>query len=98
MTSPRVIVSILALLSCSASLPAQRMGMDPQQTPFSRLNSSRTETRTISGTVQDTNNNPLKEVRVELRDAAGSVVNSVDTNSSGNFEFSLIPAGTYMVV
>lgn len=98
MTSPRVIVSILALLSCSAYLSAQRMGMDPQQAPFSRLNSSRTETRSINGTVQDTNNSPLKDVRVELRDATGSVVNSVDTNSSGSFEFSLIPAGTYLVV
>jgi len=103
MTRPRAIVSlavvsILALLSFSASLSAQRMGMDPQQAPFSRLNASRAPTRAINGTVHDTNNKPLKEVRVELRDAGGSVVNSVETNSSGSFEFSLIPAGTYLVV
>lgn len=35
---------------------------------------------------------------MELRDPGGNVVNSVETNSSGSFEFSLIPAGTYLVV
>lgn len=98
MKIPRVVVSVLVLVVCSLSLSAQRLGMDPQQAPFSRLNSSRGEIRTINGTVQDTNNRPLKEVRVELRDANGSVVNSMETNSSGSFEFSMVPAGTYLIV
>jgi tetratricopeptide (TPR) repeat protein len=73
--------------------------MDPQQaSPFSRLNSSRQQSRTINGSVQDTNNRPMKDVHVELKDANGSVISSADTNSSGSFEFSLAPAGTYLVV
>jgi len=97
MTSPRVIVTVLALFSCGISLSAQRM--DSQQaSPFSRLNSSRQQVRTINGSVQDTNNRPLKDVHVELKDASGSVISAADTNSSGSFEFSLAPAGTYLVV
>jgi tetratricopeptide (TPR) repeat protein len=62
------------------------------------MNSSRPDTRSVSGTVQDTNNKPLNDVRVELTSANGGVLNSAYTNASGNFEFSLVPAGSYLVV
>ncbi|HEY2394021.1 MAG TPA: tetratricopeptide repeat protein [Candidatus Angelobacter sp.] len=94
----RVIVFALAFLGCGFSLTAQRLGMDPQQSPFSKLNSSRTENNTISGTVSDIRNQPLKDVQVELRDSGGGVVTSAYTSSSGNFEFSQIASGTYLVV
>jgi Flp pilus assembly protein TadD len=94
----RVIVFALAFLACSLSLAAQSPGSDPQQSPFSKLNSSRPENNSISGTVRDINNNPLKDVQVELRNSGGGVVTSAYTTSSGNFEFSLVASGTYMVV
>jgi tetratricopeptide (TPR) repeat protein len=94
----RVIVFALAFLGCGLSLTAQRLGVDPQQSPFSKLNSSRPENGTISGTVRDMNNRPLKDVQVELRNSGGGVVTSSYTSSSGNFEFSLLPSGSYMVV
>jgi tetratricopeptide (TPR) repeat protein len=96
MTS-RVIVLTLVVLGCSLSLTAQRYGMDPQQpaSPFSK--SAAHENSAIAGTVLDMNNKPLKDVRVELRDS-GSVLNLVYTSASGSFEFSLIPAGNYLVV
>lgn len=95
----RVIVFALASLVCSLSLAAQRMAFDPQQSsPFPRSNSARAENSSISGTVQDTNNRPLKDVRVELRNGGSGSVNSVYTNAAGSFEFSLVASGTYLVV
>src|ERR1700727_2805702 len=102
MTS-RTIVFVLAFLGCSLSLTAQRMGLDPQsqQSPFSKSNSrpnSRSDNNTISGTVQDMNNKPLKDVRVELRGSSSSPVDSAVTDASGNFQFSMVVAGPYTAV
>jgi len=99
MTKHRVIGIVLTFLSCSLYLAAQRMGVDPQQPPMAALHSSHgTENRSISGTVRDTNNNPMNDVRVELTDWNGSLVNSTYTNNSGNFEFSPVTEGRYMIV
>jgi predicted Zn-dependent protease len=101
MTS-RMIVLALAFLGCSLSLTAQRMGLDPQQqqSPFSKSSrpNSRSDNNTISGTVQDMNNKALKDVRVELRGSGSSPVDSAVTDASGNFQFSMVVAGTYTVV
>ncbi len=56
------------------------------------------EDSTVSGTVEDGHNAPLKNVRVELVDEHGISVNTVFTNSSGSFEFLHIPSGRYSVV
>jgi tetratricopeptide (TPR) repeat protein len=80
------------------------MGMDPSQSPFSGqnpaagANSVRADNRSITGIVQDNQSNPLKDVRVELTDGGGGVVNSAYTNSSGHFEFARVAAGGYVVV
>jgi tetratricopeptide (TPR) repeat protein len=104
MKTRRVIVLALGFAGCSLSLMAQRMGVDPSQNPFSQhdsapgFNSTRGDNRSITGTVQDTQNNPLKDVRVELTDANGAVINSTYTNSSGQFEFTRLASGGYVVV
>jgi tetratricopeptide (TPR) repeat protein len=98
MTIRRAIVLAFTLLGCSLYLGAQRPSLDQQQSPFSALHSSRTEVRAISGTVRDANNNPLNEVRVELTDWNGSVVNSTYTNQAGSFEFASVAEGTYQIV
>src|SRR6266853_2618741 len=104
MKTHRVIFLALGFAGCALSLTAQRMGVDPSQSPFSRQNSasvmnpSRVDNRSISGTVQDTMGNPLQDVRVELTDASGTVVNSAYTSSSGRFEFTRVASGTYQVV
>ena len=96
MTS-RVIGLTLVVLGCSLFLTAQNYG-DPQQpqAPFAK-SSVHPDNSSITGTVLDMNNKPLKDVRVELREST-SVVNSVYTNAAGNFEFPLIAAGNYLVV
>jgi Flp pilus assembly protein TadD len=111
MKTPRVIVLCLAFVSCSIYVSAQRMGMDPSlpsQSPFSNpggmrgnnspFNSAHADNRSISGTVQDTQNHALKDVRVELSDSNGSMVSSTYTSLSGHFEFSRLSPGTYTVV
>jgi len=76
MKTPRAIVLSLGFISCSLYLTAQRMGTDPSQpqSPFSSqsplaghnqgMSASHTDKRSVSGIVQDTQNNPLKDVRV----------------------------------
>lgn len=104
MKTHRVIVLALGFAGCTLSLVAQRMGVDPTQAPFSRptsssvMNPSRADNRSISGTVQDTMGNPLQNVRVELTDGGGTVVNSAYTGPSGRFEFTRVAAGTYQIV
>lgn len=110
MKTPRAIALSVVFVSCSLYLSAQRMGMDPSlpsQSPFSSpgsmagnsaLSSARGDSRSISGVVQDNQNNGLKDVRVELTDASGAVVGSAYTNPSGHFEFSRLAPGTYNVV
>lgn len=104
MKTHRVIVLALGFAGCTLSLTAQRMGVDPSQSPFSRqdsgsvMNPSRVDNRSISGTVQDTIGNPLKDVRVELTDVSGAVINSAYTSASGRFEFSRVASGSYIVV
>jgi len=66
--------------------------------PQSPFNSPMRENGSVSGTVQDMHNHPLKDVRVELTNANGVVVNSAYTSVSGNFEFSHVPPGSYTVL
>ena len=93
MKTPRVIILSLAFVSCTLYLSAQRMGMDPSlpsQSPFSNqgglrgnnspMSGAHADNRSISGTVQDTQNNGLKDVHVELTDANGAMVTSAYTN------------------
>ncbi len=82
------------------SLPSQspfsnQAGIRGNNSPFS---SAHADNRSISGTVQDTQRNGLKDVRVELSDANGVVVGSMYTGVSGRFEFSRLSPGTYTVI
>jgi tetratricopeptide (TPR) repeat protein len=53
----------------------------------------------LSGNIRSADNKPLKDVRVELREASSGVaVGSVYTNISGNFEFPRVARGLYEVV
>jgi Flp pilus assembly protein TadD len=103
MKTYRVIFLALGFAGCTLSLTAQRIGVDPSQSPFSRnsasvTNPSRGDNRSISGTVTDTLGHPLQDVRVELADGNGTVLNSAYTSSSGHFEFTRVAGGTYQVV
>src|SRR5215475_15757947 len=98
MKNPRTILLLLAAFGCNLCSLAQRPGMGSSGMPQSPFNSPMRENGTISGTVQDMRNHPLKDVRVELTNANGVVVNSAYTSVSGNFEFSHVPPGSYTVL
>ena len=99
----RVIVFALTVLGCGLALSAQRMTLDnpPElfsQNPSQQRSHNSRQDSSITGTIQDMNNQRLKDVRVELRDGTGSVVSSTSTNSSGEFNFALVASGNYVVV
>lgn len=90
----------LALFFCSAYSIAQIPAQGGASTPaFSRSSfDSPAHQGSISGAIQDMSNAPMKNVRVELTDVNGVVVNSSYTNSAGMFEFSGVEPGTYNLV
>ena len=87
------LTAVILFSSCSL---AQRT--NPFQTGRSQMN-AQDAFNSLTGTVRSSDNKPLKDVRVELRDAqSGSSVNSAYTTASGAFEFQHIPGGVYDVV
>jgi Flp pilus assembly protein TadD len=99
MKTSRNAVLLLAVFICTVGAYAQRPGFDPGSSmPHSPFNSPSRENGGISGTVQDMHSNPLKDVRVELTNMNGVIVNSTYTSVSGAFEFTHVPQGGYMVV
>jgi hypothetical protein len=52
----------------------------------------------LSGSVVTSDNKPVQDVHVELRNSNGSTVTSVYTNASGAFEFPMVYSGTYDIV
>ena len=109
MKTPRLIALSLAFVSCK-SLPLgtknglhhfrrnRRCPIKAASEGIARGMSTHGDNRSISGTVQDTQNNSLKDVRVELSDSNGALVASAYTNVSGRFEFNRISPGIYTVV
>jgi Flp pilus assembly protein TadD len=52
----------------------------------------------INGTLRDANShNPLEGARVDMRAPSGTVINTVFTNSMGNFQFSDLRNGNYVL-
>ncbi|PYP82531.1 MAG: hypothetical protein DMG65_26100 [Candidatus Angelobacter sp. Gp1-AA117] len=97
----QAILSFAALTLFSSCSLAQLMNNNPlqrQSQQSSRLSGQDTF-NSLSGTVRTSDNKPLKDVRVELRDAqTGSNVGSTYTSSSGTFEFPRINSGVYEVI
>ena len=98
MTIPRTALFVFAILCGNMFALAQRPGMDSSPMPHSPFGSALRDDCTVSGTVTDMNNKPLKDVRVELTNANGVAVNSTYTNVSGMFEFAHVAQGSYRVV
>src|ERR1700761_7431020 len=104
MNSQRALLLLLAFVSYSIYSVAQRPGTDPRQmpgTPFSSsmgVSNNHKQSGSVSGKLLDANGSAMQDVRVDLCNLNGTVVNSVYTDRSGSFEFSDIPAGGYSVV
>src|SRR5947209_12714097 len=99
MKIPRSALGLVLLLGCSVRSLAQRPAFGSHSSaPGSPFDSGRRDNGSITGTVQDTQNKPMKDVRVELADTNGVVINSTYTGSSGSFEFASVAPGMYTIV
>lgn len=90
---PVIIILAISVFSiCSAAqmgnLNVPRPGQPTGREPFNSL----------TGTVVTPDNKPVPNARVELHGSNGFAVGAVYTNSSGTFEFSSVPEGTYEIV
>ncbi|MGH9469510.1 MAG: carboxypeptidase regulatory-like domain-containing protein [Terriglobia bacterium] len=56
-----------------------------------------TSTAALNGVVHDPQHRPIPEARVTLRAANSSLVRTAVTNENGEFKFSSIPAGHYVI-
>jgi tetratricopeptide (TPR) repeat protein len=84
-----ILTSVYSLAQVSPLYQQQMQSPGPSQGNYNPL----------SGNVRSADNKPLKDVRVELREAgSGVVVGSVYTNIAGNFEFPRVGRGLYEVV
>ncbi len=52
----------------------------------------------ISGSVKDKNSKPLENVTIVLKDSNGTIVATTTTNDKGEYEFTDIPVGDYVIV
>jgi tetratricopeptide (TPR) repeat protein len=100
----RAVALVILAVSLGAVCIAQMspMGQNGQyQGPSgpTNWNSSMRNSSSISGAVYTSDNHPLGNARVELRDGkTGMVVSSSYTGAGGQFEFSQIPQGSYQIV
>lgn len=92
----RPAIVVLAFVLSGSYLQAQGLPFNPQQ--MQSLGSHAGNSNPISGSVRTADDKPMKDVRVELRDAGGVVVGSVYTNVAGYFEFPSVNRGLYEVV
>ena len=55
------------------------------------------QTHTVSGTLYDQNNNPITDI-IEITYTLNGVNSAVDTDGSGNFSITNVPAGSTMII
>lgn len=95
----RAVVLFFALLAVSVSSVAQDSSWYQTQRTQSSLTSPFGHSNSITGSVRSMDDQPLQDVKVELRDGtSGVMVNTSYTGPAGSFEFSQIPSGVYRIV
>jgi Tfp pilus assembly protein PilF len=93
----RSAVFAFAFVLTSLHLYAQGYPFNQQQMQSPGLGQG--NSNPLSGNVRSADDKPLKDVRVELREAnSGVIISSVYTNIAGNFEFPRVSKGLYEVV
>jgi tetratricopeptide (TPR) repeat protein len=89
----------LGLFALAASSLAQDVSGSQSQRTQSSLTSPTGHFNSITGSVRSFDNQPLRDVRVELRDGnTGQMVNTAYTGAGGSFEFTELAQGFYQVV
>ena len=95
----RPAIFAFAFVLSSFYLQAQGYPYNQQQMQMHSPGLSQGNSNSLSGNVRSADDKPLKDVRVELREAnSGVVISSVYTNIAGNFEFPRVGKGLYEVI
>ncbi len=98
----RAVAFLISTCVLAAFLPAQDLPRFPspgvQADPRTRMSSPSSYSNSITGSVRGTDNHPLGNIRVDLRDNNGHIVGSVSTGNGGDFEFHQLAQGTYSVI
>lgn len=87
---------VLSSFSIAQDLPRFQIPGAPSD-PRNQLSTTR-YSNSITGSVRSTDNRPLGNIRVELRDYSGNIVSTVATGTGGEFEFRQLAQGTYRVI
>ena len=82
---------------CAAQDPPRFPIPGAPSDPRNQLSTTR-YSNSITGSVRAADNRPLGNIRVELRDNTGNMVNTVSTGLGGEFEFRQVAQGTYRVI
>src|SRR5215471_16229775 len=94
----RAVIVLASLFAFCLYSPAQQAPQMQSSRPDSGLTPSG-HFNSVSGSVIGTDNKPVSDVRVELRDfRTGQVVSAMSTGTGGDFEFTGIQPGNYRVV
>jgi Tfp pilus assembly protein PilF len=94
-----VLVVSLAAVCIAQMSPMGQNGTYQGPSGPTNWNTSIRSSSSISGSVLSSDNRPVGNVRVELRDGrTGTIVSSSYTGTGGQFEFSQIPQGSYEIV
>ncbi|HKF20428.1 MAG TPA: tetratricopeptide repeat protein [Candidatus Angelobacter sp.] len=94
----RAVIVLASLFAFCLYSPAQQAPQMQSSRPDSGLTPSG-HFNSVSGSVIGTDNKPVSDVRVELRDfRTGQVVSAMSTGTGGDFEFTGIAPGHYRVV
>lgn len=92
-------LKVAALLTALALAPTGPLAATPQSPPAVQLNESvSTSGGTVTGTVWRSNDSPLPDAPLQLRDVGtGQIVRSTRANELGRFTFNNVSPGRYVV-
>jgi tetratricopeptide (TPR) repeat protein len=91
--------SFLIITVLAASLAFGQFGDPSRGVPISSQTRIATALGMIAGSVHDTNNQPVKDARIEVRALRdGQTIASAYSNADGQFEIDQVPSGNYEIV
>lgn len=92
-------LKVAVFLTVLALVPSAPLAAAAQRLPDAQINESlSTNGGTVTGTVSRSNNSPVPDAQLQLRDVStGQIVRSMRSNELGRFTFTKVNPGRYVV-